>query len=73
MADAGGVVYLLSSYQRGREVRAQRGRGDEGERREERRPTDREGKDNVRTPCSSIAAVILDLSSAALRNSQSVC
>lgn len=31
MADAGGVVYLLSSYQSGKERRERRGVGGEGE------------------------------------------
>lgn len=45
MADAGGVVYLLSSYQSGKERRGYRGgeRG-EGEIQEESRQTERKRK-----------------------------
>lgn len=47
MADAGGVVYLLSSYQSGKE-RWGHGDGGEGELQEERG-----GEGEERTPCSS--------------------
>lgn len=49
MADAGGVVYLLSSYQSGKgEVGAWRGeRGGEGEIQEGRRQADETGENTL--------------------------